>query len=221
MCIHRTAKEVIFIILCSGKSTRSGISIPDLGLGHSSSSDSDGSVFQEGKQTVRQIIGGSLSVIPADKHQESSEKMRAWKSGSDRLFMPLRDGYCDKNIFLQSQAEREYRSLPDLQSKSGPMSAAEGSLVADRVLGEYPSSVDFNKENESTKPSRKMHYQAASLKPMKQSFGKKIYKASEILQSSDITDDERIDQPVPSLSQVDQEMARLLQELKKVGGLKS
>ncbi|XP_063589361.1 uncharacterized protein LOC134766419 [Penaeus indicus] len=130
--------------------------------------------------------------------------------------MPLRDGYSDRNIFLQSQAEREYRSLPDLQSKSGHMSAAGESLVPDRVLGEYPSSVDFNKENESAKPSRKMHYQAASLKPMKQSFGKKIYKASEILQSSDITDDERMDQPAPSLSQVDQEMARLLQELKKV-----
>ncbi|XP_047495645.1 uncharacterized protein LOC125043532 [Penaeus chinensis] len=200
----------------SGKSTRSGISIPDLGLGLSSSSDSDGSVFQEGKQTVRQIIGGSLSVIPADKHQESSEKIRAWKSGSDRIFMPLRDGYGDKNIFLQSQAEREYRSLPDLQSKSGHMSAAGESLVADHVLGEHPSSADFNKENESAKPSRKMHYQAASLKPIKQSFGKKVYKASEILQSSDITDDERMDQPAPSLSQVDQEMARLLQELKKV-----
>ncbi|XP_042886078.1 uncharacterized protein LOC122262190 isoform X2 [Penaeus japonicus] len=206
----------------SGKSIRSGISIPDLGLGCSSSSDSDGSVFQEGKQTVRQVIGGSLSAISGDKHPESSERVRAWKSGSDKIFMPLKDGCSDKNTFLQSQADREYRSLPDLQMKAGHMgsfgekSTIVESTMADHLPREYPSNIGFMNGSESANPSRRMHSQAASLKPIKQSYGKKIYKASEILQSSDITDDERMDQPVPNLSQVDQEMVRLLKELKKV-----
>ncbi|KAK8738527.1 hypothetical protein OTU49_003919 [Cherax quadricarinatus] len=195
----------------SGKSARD---VPRLGLRSSSSSDSDASVFQEGRQTVRHIHGGSLHTLTANSSLDTGNNGKLWNPRNGNIAGLLGPSNCNIN-FLINDSDREYRSLPDLQTKSKLVNnlPTEMAMVG---LSQTRQKKQFSAENSNPRgkvipdETRARHgntsHQDISNRPIHPLYTKKIFKASEIIQASDFTDGEL----------QDQEMEKMLKDLKMV-----
>lgn len=193
----------------SGKSARD---VPRLGLRSSSSSDSDASVFQEGRQTVRHIHGGSLHTLTANSSLDTGNNGKLWNPRNGNIAGLLGPSNCNIN-FLINDSDREYRSLPDLQTKSKLVNnlPTEMAMVG---LSQTRQKKQFSAENSNPRgkvipdETRARHgntsHQDISNRPIHPLYTKKIFKASEIIQASDFTDGEL----------QDQEMEKMLKDLK-------
>ncbi|KAK3855705.1 hypothetical protein Pcinc_037901, partial [Petrolisthes cinctipes] len=198
----------------SGKSARN---IPPLGLKSSSSSDSEGSVFQDGRQTVRPRVGASPCILPALAAKNSGTLPRNSKTASTPCQKSLNQFCVDPN---SSNSEREFKSLPDLRRKA----------CGDRNL--FKSS-QFSFENESTDKRKSGNNftvlnqrvqdspQPYSVNVGSQVFTKRIFKASEILNASECTEDENeVEVKESDQYQEDQQVARALETIRKEMGMR-
>ncbi|KAK4311045.1 hypothetical protein Pmani_017424 [Petrolisthes manimaculis] len=193
----------------SGKSARN---IPPLGLKSSSSSDSEGSVFQDGRQTVRPRVGASPCILPALAAKNSGTLPRNSKTASTPCQKNLNQFRVDPN---SSSSEREFKSLPDLRRKA----------CVDRNL--FKSS-QFCFENECTDKRKSGNNlivlnqrvqdspQPYSVNVGSQVFTKRIFKASEILNASEYTEDEKeVEVKESDQYQEDQQITRALETIRK------
>lgn len=202
----------------SGKSTRD---VPHLSLKSTSSSDSELSVFQDGGQTVRHLGVGSLdNVFFGNSLFENDNNVKPINSRSKNVTGILGSDYPAMNSHV-SNSEREYRSLPNLQSKSSVHDnhhCDSGTVGLQQSHMNHPTGennelrVHYACDNAKTNHKNKGHHQdpLLSLCPF---LTKKIFKASEILQASDNTDDDGGELPAYNKFEADQEMAMILKEL--------
>ncbi|XP_071527084.1 uncharacterized protein [Panulirus ornatus] len=202
----------------SGKSTRD---VPHLSLKSTSSSDSELSVFQDGGQTVRYLGVGSLdNVFFGNSLFENDDNVKPINSRSKNVTGILGSDY-PAMISHVSNSEREYRSLPNLQSKSSVHDnhhSDSGTVGVQQSHMNHPTGannelrVHYACDNAKANHKNKGHHQdpLLSLHPF---LTKKIFKASEILQASDNTDDDGGELPAYNKFEADQEMAMILKEL--------
>ncbi|XP_071527083.1 uncharacterized protein [Panulirus ornatus] len=205
----------------SGKSTRD---VPHLSLKSTSSSDSELSVFQDGGQTVRYLGVGSLdNVFFGNSLFENDDNVKPINSRSKNVTGILGSDY-PAMISHVSNSEREYRSLPNLQSKSSVHDnhhSDSGTVGVQQSHMNHPTGannelrVHYACDNAKANHKNKGHHQdpLLSLHPF---LTKKIFKASEILQASDNTDDDGGELPAYNKFEADQEMAMILKELNMV-----
>lgn len=195
-----------------------------MSLKSSSSSDSELSVFQEGGQTVRHLGVGSLdNVFFGTPLLENDGNVKPLTSRSGNVTGILGSDYHSMNSH-PSNSEREYRSLPNLQSKSNIIDNHLGEPVTVAWRQSRTSHLTNENDKLSVSPAcdgMKINHDSKGcqqdlLESIQPFLPKKIFKASEILQASDNTDDDGGDLPTFKQFQADQEMARILEELKMV-----
>nr|XP_045591927.1 uncharacterized protein LOC123753955 isoform X1 [Procambarus clarkii]XP_045591928.1 uncharacterized protein LOC123753955 isoform X1 [Procambarus clarkii] len=182
-------------------SGKSASGVPHLGLGNSSSSDSDASMFQEGRQTVRPLHGGSLCTLPGNLNADIVSKGKLWNSRSENMAGYLESDHCNGNLHINN-SDREYRSLPDLQSKSSLKDNYTG-----KIAGNGKSRGATTYGGARTRHGSISH-QEVPQESIHPSYSKKIFMASEIIQASDYTDEDGGE------AQANIEMERIFQKCK-------
>lgn len=202
--------------------------MPHLGLQSSSSSDSGTSIFQEGRQTVRHLGAGTEFKGNGRGKLNSSLD---FENLSNVLIGPESKNTASSLRLEHYDTENRHEnknstSLPDLPTefhvkKQAEYTERKGTIADDKRY-------QLNSEFKSYKPETAWHWKEKPNHPVNVAhmtgdpenvpslFSKYVYKASEIIQTSDHSDEEGRDTEGLKEQQMDQEIASILEQLRKV-----
>lgn len=166
-------------------------------------------------------VGNSLGYSSGSLNFENNDSMNTWSSRSGNMAGLLQSDHGSAGHSYKDQIDS--RSLPDLPSEYGLKNPTSKTKMDSTKTYKHQPEKNENKRNKQGKEmSHLLKTESGKFvfeDPHPQ-FSKHIYKASEIIQASDNTDDDGEELTSRNEWQVDQEMANILNQLKMVSILR-